>query len=174
MLARLGGMLYRARWIAIFVVLVIVAGAAILGSGLFGVLKSGGFNDPASESPKAQNLLDTKLGGSTADIIILMSNSSIKATDPAFTYAATQLLATLKARPQVASVSSYYSTHSTSFLSRDGHETFAVVQLAAKDESAKESDYKTIKPLITSQTLHIMVGGNDRNQPASRCRPRTR
>jgi trehalose monomycolate/heme transporter len=160
MLARLGGMLYRARWIAIFVALVIVAGAAILGSGLFGVLKSGGFNDPASESTKAQNLLDTKLGGSTADIIILMSNSSIKATDPAFTYAATQLLATLKARPQVASVSSYYSTHSTSFLSRDGHETFAVVQLAAKDESAKESDYKTIKPLITSQTLHVALGGN--------------
>src|SRR5260370_33335194 len=71
----------------------------IFGSGLFGSLKSGGFNDPASESSKAQNLLDTQLGGSTADVIILMSNSSMKATDPAFTDAATQLLATIKARP---------------------------------------------------------------------------
>jgi len=160
MLARLGGMLYRTRWIVVFAALLIVAGAAIFGSGLFGSLKSGGFNDPASESSKAQDLLDTQLGGSTADIIILMSNSSMKATDPTFTDAATQLLATIKARPEVASVSSYYSTRSTSFLSRDGHETFAVVQLAAKDESTKESNYKTIEPLITSPALHLTVGGN--------------
>src|SRR5438132_8146331 len=159
MLARLGGILYRTRWIVVFAALLIVAGAAIFGSGLFGSLKSGGFNDPASESSKAQDLLDTQLGGSAADIIILMSDSSMKATDPTFTDAATQLLATIKARPEVASASSYYSTHSTSFLSRDGHETFAVVQLAAKDESTKESNYKTIEPLITSPALHLTVGG---------------
>src|SRR5260370_29596143 len=160
MLARLGGILYVTRWIVVFAELLIVAGAAIFGSGLFGSLKSGGFNDPAIESSKAQDLLDKQLGGSTGDIIILMSNSSMKATDPAFTDAATQLLATIKARPEVASVSSYYSTRSTSFLSRDGHETFAVVQLAAKDESTKESNYKTIEPLITSPALHLTGGGN--------------
>ncbi len=160
MLAKLGGTLYRTRWIVLFAALVIVAGAAIFGTGLFGSLKSGGFADPASESSKAQNLLDTKLGGSTADIIILMSNDSMKATDPAFMAAATQLLATLKARPEVASITSYYTTHSASFLSRDGHETFAVVQLAAKDEATKEKDYKTIQPLITSSTLETKVGGN--------------
>jgi trehalose monomycolate/heme transporter len=66
----------------------------------------------------------------------------------------------LKARPEVASITSYYSTHSASFLSRDGHETFAVVQLAAKDQAAKEKDYKTIQHLITSSTLETKVGGN--------------
>src|SRR5260370_9095856 len=160
MLGRIGGILYRTGWIVVFAAVLIVAGAGIFGSGVFGSLKSGGFNDPASESSKAQDLLDTQLGGSAADIIILMSNSSMKATDPTFTDAATQLLATIKARPEVASASSYYSTHSTSFLSRDGHETFAVVQLAAKDESTKESNYKTIEPLITSPALHLTVGGN--------------
>ena len=160
MLARLGGMLYRTRWLVLFLALLIVAGAAIFGTGLFGSLKSGGFNDPASESSKAQALLDTKLGGSSADIIILMSNTSIKATDPAFIDAATQLLAKLKARPEIASVTSYYSTHSASLVSRDGHETFAVVQLTAKDEATKEKDFKTIEPLITSPVLHTMVGGN--------------
>src|SRR6266581_2248120 len=150
MLARFGGILYRTRWIVLFSALMIVAGAAIFGTGLFGSLQSGGFTDPASESSKAQVLLDTKLGGSTADIIILMNNNSLKATDPAFMDAATQLLATLKARPEVASVTSYYSTHSASFLSRDSHETFAIVQFAAKDEATKEQDYRTIQPLITS------------------------
>src|SRR5437667_5440762 len=160
MLARLGGMIYRTRWLVLCLALLIVAGAAIFGTGLFGTLKSGGFNDPASESTKAQALLDAKLGGSSADIIILMSNTSIKATDPAFIDAATQLLAKLKARPEVASVTSYYSTHSASLVSRDGHETFAVVQLTAKDEATKEKDFKTIEPLITSPVLHTMVGGN--------------
>lgn len=160
MLARLGGILYRARWIVLFLALLIVAGAAFFGTGLFGSLKGGGFVDPASESSKAQNLLDAKFGGATADIIILMSNNSLKATDPEFKDAATLLLATLKARPEVASITSYYSTQSASFLSRDGHETFAVVQFSAKDGAAKDKDFKTIQPLITSPVLHTMVGGS--------------
>ncbi|HWZ17564.1 MAG TPA: MMPL family transporter [Ktedonobacteraceae bacterium] len=160
MLARLGGMLYRTRWLVLFLALLIVAGAAVFGTGLFGSLKSGGFNDPASESSRAEALLDTKLGGATADIVILMSNNSLKATDTTFMDAATKMLETLKARPEVASVISYYSTHSASLVSRDGHETFAVVQLKAKDEAAKEKDFKTIEPLITSPVLHTMVGGN--------------
>ncbi len=73
MLARLGGMIYRTRWLVLFLALLIVAGAAVFGTGLFGSLKSGGFNDPASESSRAQALLDAKLGGATADIVILMS-----------------------------------------------------------------------------------------------------
>jgi uncharacterized membrane protein YdfJ with MMPL/SSD domain len=160
MLARLGGMLYRTRWLVLFLALLILAGAAVFGTGLFGSLKSGGFNDPASESSRAQTLLDTKLGGATADIIILMSNSSMKATDATFIDAATQLLAKLKARQEVASISSYYSTHSASLLSRDGHETFAVVQLKAKDEATKEKDFKAMQPLITSPVIETKVGGN--------------
>ncbi len=160
MLARLGGTIYRTRWLVFFVALLIVAGAAVFGSGLFGSLKSGGFNDPASESSRAQTLLDAKLGGATPDIIILMSNSSMRASDATFADAANQLLDKLKARPEVASVTSYYSTHNTSLLSRNGHETFAVVQLKAKDEGAKEKDFKTIQPLITSQTIETQVGGN--------------
>src|SRR5437773_10021236 len=160
MLARLGGMLYRTRWLVLFLALLIVVGAAIFGTGLFGALKSGGFNDPASESSRAEALLNAKLGGSTADIIILMSNTSIKATDATFMDAATQLLAKLKVRPEVASVTSYYSTYSATLVSRDGHATFAVVQLTAKDEATKEKDFKTIEPLITSSVLHTIVGGN--------------
>jgi trehalose monomycolate/heme transporter len=160
MLARLGGMIYRTRWLVLVLALLMVAGAAVFGTGLFGSLKSGGFNDPASESSRAQALLDSKLGGATADIVILMSNNSIKATDATFVDAATQLLAKLKARPEVASVTSYYSTHSASLLSRDGHETFAVVQLKAKDEATKEKDFKTIQPLITSPVFETKVGGS--------------
>ena len=160
MLARFGGMIYRTRWLVLGLALLVVAGAAVFGTGLFSSLKSGGFNDPASESSRAEALLDTKLGGASADVVILMSNNSLKATDATFMDAATQLLSKLKARPEVASVTSYYSTHSASLLSRDGHETFAVVQLKAKNEATKEKDFKTIEPLMTSPTIETKVGGN--------------
>src|SRR5438105_15661077 len=115
MLARLGGVFYRTRWIVIIAALVLVASAAIFGFGVFNSLKTGGFYDPASESSKAQALLDTKFPNSSADIIVLMRSDTLHTTDPAFADAATQLLAKLKARPEITSVASYYSTHSTSF-----------------------------------------------------------
>ena len=160
MLRKLGTAFYRARWIVLAISLFVVVGMTFYGFGLFNFLKSGGFTDPVSESSKAQVLLDTKLGGASPDVIVLMSSDTLKATDSGFARAAQALLATLQARPEVRSVSSYYSTQSVQFISRDGHETFAVVQLAAQDESVKEQDFKTIQPLITSPLLHVMTGGN--------------
>jgi preprotein translocase subunit SecF len=93
-------------------------------------------------------------------MVVLMRSDTLNATDPAFASAATQLLDNLQAQPGVVSVASYYSTQSPRFLSRDGHETFAAVQFAATDPQAKENDYKALKPLITSSTLQVSVGGD--------------
>ena len=160
MLHRLGGIIYRAKWAVLLGGMALVVAAAIFGAGVFGTLKSGGFQDPNSQSTQAQTLLDQRFGGAASDVVLLMQNNTLKATDPAFVSAATALLDTLKARSEVASVTSYYSTHSASFLSRDGHETFAVVQLAPQDETAKETDYKALQPLLTSSTLNLTLGGN--------------
>jgi len=160
MLAALGSLLYRARWLALPLSLAVVLGAALYGFGVFGTLTSGGFEDPNSQSAHARALLDQQLGGSTADIVILLRSDTLSATDPEFASAATQLLGMLQAQPGVASVTSSYSTQSPRLLSRDGHETFAAVQLAATDRQAKERDYKTLKPLMTSPTLQVSVGGD--------------
>ncbi len=130
MLATLGGLLYRTRWGALLLSLAVVAGAALYGTGVFGALTAGGFEDPNSQSAQAHTFLDQQLGGWTPDIVVLMRSDTLSATDPAFASAATQLLDTLKAQPSVASVTSYYSTQSPRLLSRDGHETFAAVQFA--------------------------------------------
>jgi trehalose monomycolate/heme transporter len=160
MLTRLGGFLYHARWAVLLGATVLVVAAAIFGTGIFGLLTNGGFQDPNSQSTHAQTLLDQQLGGAATDIVVLMRSDSLRVTDPAFASAATQLLHTLAARPEVASVISYYSTHSSRFLSRDGHETFAAIQLAPKDQTAKQDDYSTLLPLMTSPTLNVTVGGN--------------
>src|ERR1051326_8116371 len=141
MLPRLGGILYRARWAVLLGGMALVVTAAIYGAGVFGLLKNGGFQAPNSESSHAQELLNQQFGGSASDIVLLLQSDTLKATDPAFVSAATEMLAKLQARPEVASITSYYSTQSARFLSRDGHEAFAVVQLAAQGIETKQQDY---------------------------------
>ncbi len=160
MLTRLGSIIYRARWAVLLGGMALVVAAAIFGTGVFGLLSAGGFQDPNSESSQAQALLDQRLGGATTDIVIVIQSDTLLATDPAFASAATQMLNTLQAQPDVASVISYYSTHSASFLSRDGHETFAAVQLTPKDITTKQKDFQMLQPLMTAPPLHVTIGGN--------------
>lgn len=160
MLSKLGTAFYRARWIILVISLLVVVGMALYGFGLFNSLKSGGFTDPASESTRAEALLASKLGGATLDVAVLMSSDTLKVTDASFASAAQALLSTLQVRHEVRSVNSYYSTQSAQFISRDGHETFAIVQLAAQDESIKEKDFTNIQPLIASPTLYVTTGGS--------------
>src|SRR5215469_8064561 len=157
MLATTARALYRARWIVLLLGLAMALGAGLFGSGLFPLLKAGGFEDPNSQSAQAEKLLDTQLGGSTTDIVILMRSDGLSPTDPTFASAATGLLDMLKARREVGSVISYYSTGSPRFLSRDGHETFALVQLATTDVTMKTAQYKILHPLITSHSSALAV-----------------
>ncbi|HEX9037497.1 MAG TPA: MMPL family transporter [Ktedonobacterales bacterium] len=160
MLASLGRALQRARWFVIVVGLTLVVAAALYGGGLFSLLKPGGFQDPNAQSTQAQTLLNQRLGGASPDIVILMRSDTLSATDPAFAAAGAQLLDPIAARPEVASVTSYYSTHSPLFLSRDAHETFALVQFNPASDSVKASEYQALKPLLTSDTLRVSVGGS--------------
>jgi RND superfamily putative drug exporter len=141
--------------------MMVLFGAAFFGSGLFPLLKAGGFEDPNSQSAQAETLLNQQLGGSSSDVILLLRSDTLTATDPAFASAAAQLLDPLSQRPEVASVTSYYSAHSPRFLSRDGHETFALVQLASTDQTVKGEQYKTLLPHLTSPSplLQVSVGG---------------
>lgn len=160
MLTRFGGFLYRERVVVLLTALALLFDMCIFGPGVFNLAKSGGYDNPASESSKAQQLLGTRLGGSFADVILLMHSQTLHATDPAFTQAADNLLFLLKNRPEVVSLTSYYSTHSLLFISRDGHEMFALLQLANQDLATKQVEYQRLAPLLTSSTLQVTAGGS--------------
>ena len=160
MLIKFGGFLYRSRWIVLWTALALLFDACIFGFGVFGLVKNGGYGDPNSASMQAQQELNTKLGGSFADVFILMRSQSLHVTDPAFAAAASNLLSTLKHNPKVVALSSYYSTHDQRLISRDGHETFVTLQLANQDLTIKQQEYQALEPLIYSPTLQLTVGGN--------------
>ena len=159
MLARFAGFLYRRRIVALSVTVAVVIGATIFGLGLFGSLSNTSLEVENSESSQATQLLQSKLGDSGTDVIILLRSDTLPVTDAIFTQAATALLSQLNARPEVASLTSYYSTQSPDLISHDGHETFALLRLKGQDITTKQDEYTNLKPLLTSQTLQVEIGG---------------
>ena len=162
MLTKFGGFLYRERVVVLLTALALLFDMCIFGLGIFNLTKSGSYDNLSSESTQARQLLDARLGGSFADVIILMQSRTLHATDPAFTQAAETLLSSLHNRPAVTALTSYYSTHNQLLLSRDGHATFALLQLASQDLATKQTEYQQLLPLLTSLSpiLQISMGGN--------------
>ena len=159
MLAKFGGFLYRRRIVALCITIAVVIGAAAFGLGLFGSLSNTVIGVENSESAQATDLLQSKLGDSGADVIILLKSDTLSATNPIFVQAATSLFAELNTRPEVASLTSYYATKSPDFISRDGHETFALLRLQGNDITTKQKEYTSLQPRLSSQTLQVTVGG---------------
>ena len=157
MLAAFGSGLYRARWGVLLVALAVVLGAAIYGFGVFGSLQGGGFQDPHAQSSAEANLLSSKLGASSTDVVVLLRSDTATVTQSAFQSSAQAVIDQLQARPEVAAVTSYYSTHSADFISNDGHETFLLVRMTGPN---KDSQWAKVQPLITSPDLHVTFGGN--------------
>jgi RND superfamily putative drug exporter len=156
MLATFGGGIYRARWGVLIVALVAVVGAALYGLGVFGALESGGFQDPQAQSTAELNLVTSKLSATSTDVIVLLRSDTATVQEPTFEQSAQSLITWLQARPEVAAVTSYYSTHSTNFISKDGHETFLSLRLSGPDKAAQ---WKTLQPLITAPDFHLLFGG---------------
>ncbi|GAC1620542.1 MAG: MMPL family transporter [Ktedonobacteraceae bacterium] len=158
MLTWLGRTLYHFRRVILLAACVITGIAVVYGSGVFDALNgTTTIEDTHSQSAQAQILLDTKLKTGSVDVVILMSNPTLKATDAAFAHAANQLLNKLKTRSEINMLTSYYSTSDASLISHDGHETIALLRLSTRGD--RTDNYEAITPLITSPLLHIEVGG---------------
>ena len=159
MLSWFGETLYRLRRVVLLAAFIIIVAAAVFGFGVFSTFTQSNVPDPASEAGQANALVASTFNTQSTDVVLLLSNNALKATDPVFTQAATSLIATLKARPEVVSLTSYYATHNPDLLSGDGHETIVLMRISAQG-GGQTSNYLAIAPLITSPLLHIEAGGS--------------
>jgi RND superfamily putative drug exporter len=101
----------------------------VWGTGVFGRLSGGGFNDPGSESALVREQAFQAFGPRDPDVLALYSSPTATVTDPAFRDAVTAALDRAKASPQVASVISFYDTGSPDLVSTDRHATYAAIIL---------------------------------------------
>ncbi len=132
--------------------------AGVWGTGAFGALSDGGFEDPNSESFRADAELSQALGRSDADVVVLYSSDTLTVDDPEFAEAVTSTLASLPT-DEVVGATSFFSTDAPQFVSADRHSTYVVVQLTGADEELRADQVDAVEPALDAPGLTEQVGG---------------
>jgi len=159
MFAWWGRAVVRFRWLVLAAAAVLVVVGAAWGTGVFGALTGGGFEDPKAESTQFRERTIAELGNQDVDVLVLYSNPTAVVDDTGFRDPVTATLAKVRALPEVASVISFYDAQSLALVSADRHATYAMVQLKALDPDAKTSAYEAIEPALTAPGITTQTGG---------------
>ena len=160
MFARWAEFLVRARWAVLAAGLALVVLGATWGTGVFGALSSGGFNDPHTASNAVRGQITEKLGNQDADILALYSSPSATVDDPAVKAAVTGALDRVRGRAEVTQVISYYDTGAPALVSADRHATYAVIRLRPGTDTQKQADYRAVRdPLVAGAGVRTDLGG---------------
>ncbi|GAA0271154.1 MMPL family transporter [Cryptosporangium japonicum] len=159
MFERLGRTMVRRRWWVLGLAVAFIAFAGIWGTQVFGKLVGGGFDDPASESSRALTRAEAELGREGNDVVVLYRSATLTADDPAFQQAVTSTLSDLPS-DVVTGSATYWSTKSPTFVSKDKHETFAVLTLAGDDEETRTDQLEQIEGDLAAPGLESEVGGS--------------
>src|ERR1019366_4336533 len=91
-------------------------------------------------------------------VAVLYSSTTLTTASPAFRSAVTSTLAKLP-HSKVESDATYWSTRSAKFVSATGHQTYAVLELAGSNDSARQTSYEAIKTDLSAPGLRSQVGG---------------
>jgi len=154
-----GRIIFNRRRLVLVVAGVGVLCAAIWGTGVFGKLQSaGGFAPPASQSQQEANRATAVFGRDAGDVVLLYSSATETVRSPAYRAAVANSLARLP-RGRVVSVSTYWSTGSRQFVSRDGRVTYAVLELAGNSDAARIKSFEAIDGDVTAPGLTVLAGG---------------
>jgi RND superfamily putative drug exporter len=137
MFPRLGRFTHRRRRaILVLTGLFVVVAGAIGGGGVFGILKGGGFQDPAAESTRAAEFLDEQLGAGDPNLVLVVTVPG--SVDDATTAAAGVALTDRVSRlTDVTNVVSYWSLGSPEALrSTDSRRALVLARIEGADDDA--------------------------------------
>jgi len=158
MLERLGDLTYtRRRWV-LFAAAAFVLVALAWGTGVFGRLVGGGFNDPAADSSKAVTVAEQAFGRNGADVVVVYSSPTLTVDDPAFSSSVASTLANLSAR-YVLSVHTAKNPANPGMVSADRHATYVALTLTGADDAQRQKSYDAIKDQLLAPGLTTLRGG---------------
>ena len=140
--------------------LVAVIGAAVagvFGAGVAKHLSPYGANDPATQSVQASNRFQAGAGRQIdPGVIALVSAGDVRSARTR--HRVSQVAAQLRAQPDVASVASFYDTHSPAMVSRDGRSTYVVAYFKPLSDSRLKNDAQQIQNAFAGQH-DVKLGG---------------
>ena len=151
--------MYRRRRAVLALTGLFVAFALSWGTGVFGSLSDGGFEDPGAESTAAAEVIDDTFGHVTGDVVVVYRDQGAMVDDPGFGGAVEQTLDALPTSA-VTAVTSYWSTEKApSFVSDDGSTTFATLALAGSSDAEREEAYLQIADSLVVPGIETYRGG---------------
>ena len=110
MLRRLAHLTVRRRVLVLVLTAVGFVLAGAIGGGVADQLSSGGFDDPASESSRAEAALDDAFDTGAPNIVLLVTaDAGTTVDDPTLAASATALVEELQAEPDMGQVASYWT-----------------------------------------------------------------
>ncbi len=154
-----GRIIFRRRRLVLAAALIVVALAAVWGTGVFGKLQSaGGFVPPGSQSQQEAGLAVKSFGPGGGDAVLLYTSRSQTVRSRRYQAAVTASLARLP-RSRVTSVQTYWSTGSPAFISANGRVTYALLELAGGGDAAKIKSFDAIRGELSAPGLTVQAGG---------------
>jgi uncharacterized membrane protein YdfJ with MMPL/SSD domain len=151
MFEALGRLVYRRRRWVVALSLLFVVSAGVWGSGVFGSMTGGGFEDPDSESARAAAVAARELGRSGSDVVVLYSADDLTVDDPVYAGAVQESLAGLPGGV-VEEAISFFGTGVPALVSEDRRATYAVLTLAG-DEDQRSEGLERLEETLAAQDL---------------------
>ena len=137
LLTRIGSFAVRRRRLVLSFTVLFMVIAGVLGTRAFGVLPDEGFEDPGSESFRADELVGERFGGGESDIVIVATAAGGDVDAPDAVAAGTTVSAQIAAFDGVDTVTSYWSANSPPTLRSEGGDA-ALVLVDAQGGSAED------------------------------------
>ncbi|MET7301784.1 MMPL family transporter [Embleya sp. NPDC005575] len=145
-------------------VLVVAAIAVVLmgaaGAGAFGKLMGGGYDDPASQSTRAADVIGKKFGGET-NLILLVRAPRSGIDDPAAKRSGRALVADLNKEQSLDNVISYWDADNPVLRSKDGRQAMVLAHVKGDDTKRDENAKSLIDAYSGSYkgALTVQAGG---------------
>ena len=161
MLTRLGRFTVRRRRLVLSFTVLFLVVAAVLGGGAFGVLKTAGFDDPGSESVRAQELLDEHFAGGEPNVVLVLTADGRSVDDADLVAEGEAIAARLDAIEGVEQVASYWSLGSPPPLRSNDGDTALVLARVTGDDAAIDEAVTAIDGELAGQQggFEVLLGG---------------
>ncbi|MEU6859415.1 MMPL family transporter [Glycomyces sp. NPDC046736] len=163
MYSLLGRAVIKARWFILACAAAVFAIGATWGVGVFDEFTDGGFVSDDALSVQDAEAIEDEFGATGAEVVVLYSSDDLTVDDPAFADAVRGAVADIDAIESVESVVSYFDTGLPSFVSEDGHATFAAISLAGASDEERADAYELIEDDLRAagdtEGLDVRLGG---------------
>src|SRR5687767_4143600 len=162
MLTRLGRLTVRRRKLILVVTAIVFAVAGSYGGSVAQHLSSGGFDDPASESFKADEALLDTFDAGTPNLLLLVTAEGRSVDDPAVVAAGTALTERLAAERHVSNVASYWTLDNAPPLRSIGGDRALVLARIDGTQNEVNERVEDISPAFRTEGddgISVEVGG---------------